>query len=360
MVHDKKKKPKLAGNGAGPPTGSTLSQSDKVTIERWNKLHHIGRMSVQTLQGKAEETDARLQQQEELIKNQLEDLDKQQRQLYEQQWLIQEQAEQIRVLLHQQKILIRECKTAGISIPISTPDPSPLTTPLAKMSSSSSSASPVSSANVPRSSDRVDKPAPAITSSSSSKQLPPVVCPLPPPSRVEPPAQPPPHHPKLAPPLHSSVTAIRPRPLNTYPTLQPRIISAPQPQPMNFQPPQPVSLPHSYGYSTQQQPVPNRSPSYIPPPYPAPNTGLAAQGMAGFNTSEFFSPLTSRDLMELTSKEVQKLSPFESNSVGGFDPPFPEDLDNFFPLPMGCGAGYGVGVPEDELSVTIPPPGAVA
>ena len=279
MVHDKRKKPKLSGNGAVSSTASTLSQSDKATIERWNKLHHIGRMSVQTLQGKAEEADARLQQQEELIKSQVNDLDKQQRQLYDQQWLIQEQAEQIRVLLHQQKILIRECKTAGIPIPISTPDPSPLTTPLSSIAklTSSSSSSPVSSANVPRCSDRVDKPA---TTSSSSKQMPPIVCPLPPRSHTEPPAQPPPpHHPKLAPPLHSGVVAARPRP---YPTLQPRII---QPQAMNFQPPQSVSLPHSYGYPTQQpvQPLPNRSPGYIPPHYPAPNTGIT-QGMASFNT----------------------------------------------------------------------------
>lgn len=74
---------------------------------------------------------------------------------------------------------------------------------------------------------------------------------------------------------------------------------------------------------------------------------------------DFFAPLTSQDLMELTSKEVQKLSPFEPNSVGGFDPPLLEDLDNLFSLPMGCGAGYGVGVSEDELTVAIPPPSAV-
>ena len=71
--------------------------------------------------------------------------------------------------------------------------------------------------------------------------------------------------------------------------------------------------------------------------------------------SQVFSPLTSEDLMEMTSKEVEKLSPFAPNSVGGFDLPLPDDLDTLLNLPSGCGAGYGVGVNEEELTIPIPP-----
>ena len=80
-----------------------------------------------------------------------------------------------------------------------------------------------------------------------------------------------------------------------------------------------------------------------PPPLPAPS-----------DFSSVFSPLTSKELMELTSQEIHNLSPCDPHSVGSFNPPF-EDLDNFFSLPTGCGAGYGVGINEDELQVTIPP-----
>ncbi len=75
-------------------------------------------------------------------------------------------------------------------------------------------------------------------------------------------------------------------------------------------------------------------------------------GTTDYNT--LFNPLTSKELLELTSREIRNLSPCDHNSVGSFNTAF-DDLDNFFSLPTGCGAGYGVGIADDELHVSILP-----
>ena len=61
-----------------------------------------------------------------------------------------------------------------------------------------------------------------------------------------------------------------------------------------------------------------------------------------------FSPLTSSEFKEL---ERQSLSTYSTNPMAAFDP-FPDDLDNIVNiaggLPTGSGAGYGVGVLEED------------
>ena len=61
-----------------------------------------------------------------------------------------------------------------------------------------------------------------------------------------------------------------------------------------------------------------------------------------------FSPLTSSEFKQL---ERQSLASYSTNPMAAFDA-FPDDLDNIVNiaggLPTGSGAGYGVGVLEED------------
>ena len=97
--------------------------------------------------------------------------------------------------------------------------------------------------------------------------------------------------------------------------------------------------------------------SYPPGPVPVqtrpPPPGDHALPYCG-PPAEFFSPLTSKELVELTSQEMRKLSPYAPQSIDSFVPPLQDDLEKMFNGPTGFGAGYGVGISDDELSVSIP------
>lgn len=393
-VSDKQKKKYREG-------GSPLSESDKSVLEHWNKIQQtLLNRSKEQAGGRTDHTNMEefFQHQELLIKEQSEQLDKQQCQIMEQQRRLQQQTEQIRVLVHHQKVLIRECKASGMKIPLSTPNPSPLTPPFSNLSPNLTS-KPAQPLTVNSSVGGGARPRPSSSSSSSNNNksnkdlLPPnVIKPNlpnmgtsspPPTSMVAPPLTTPSQSMALPPKnVHSETSTVitvtpptnsvksMPHPQIPYQSLPPP--SLPQPHPSiplapplmypnslsqyhhHVPPPSQVSMTTSdymmSQYTSQQQAPPpeqqdpmmqyiNQQPQL--PPFTAPDF------------SGVFSPLTSKELMELTSQEIHNLSPCDPNSVGSFNPPF-EDLDNFFSLPTGCGAGYGVGISEDDLRVTIP------
>ena len=340
---------------------SPLSESDKAALEHWNRI-----ALNQSKRGLSKSAEEYLFQQEELIREQNEYLNEQHYQLMEQKRHIQKQTEQIRQLIKQQKILIRECKAAGIAISISTPEISPLTPPLAPPlkgvpcnTSTAMAASDVSgtltipSVNNPR---IVSVKVP----SSLVQQLTPAPPTIPQAPKLQQhmdsqqehllpkPSQPP----QSIPSVLSSTPAPPPPQAPPPPYIPPApLLSTAQSSLVSFQPPPPVP-PTMMSYP---QPLP---PSYMPPYMQrvVPMGGMSDPALHHQRDfSQVFSPLTSEDLMEMTSKEVEKLSPFASNSVGGFDLPLPDDIDTLLNLPSGCGAGYGVGVNEEELTIPIPP-----
>ena len=375
-----KKKPKI---------NSPLSEADKSVLEHWNKIQQtlLSRAKERIGNTKSETSmEEFFQHQELLIKQQSEQLDKQQSQIMEQQRRIQQQTEQIRILVHQQKILIRECKASGIKIPLSTPNPSPLTPPFSN--SSPNLGKPQTSVSV---NSIASKPAimshaeqqvtnkrdkfvnsPLIANSKSPNPHPPAPLIAPPPVTRVVPSQALPIV-TTSPSTRVTVTS-HPHPPVTYPTPPPSL-----PQSLPQPPPPPVayipssnSLPQGGQFNPPHlSQVSLRSPDYLPPycstslgsvqlpqpPDPSlqyfdPLNNPPLPGPADF--SDVFSPLTSKELMELTSQEIHNLSPCDPNSVGSFNPPLPDDLDNFFNLPTGSGAGYGVGITDDELQVAIP------
>lgn len=338
---------------------SPLTEGDKLALEHWNKI-----ALNPPRKGLSKNAEEYLQQQEELIKEQAEYLNEQHYQLMEQKRLMQKQSEQIRLLIKQQKVLICECKAAGITISLSTPEISPLTPPLAPplksspcntgtLTTASSNASTLTTAcsNKPRlvnlkaASSHVkqqsSQPTPAIQQPQQLKAL-----------QSEPllPKQPQP--PLSLPSVLSSTPALPIRPAPPPPYIPPSsTLNTSQSSLVSYQPPPPAP-PTMMSYP---QPLPT---SYMAPYMPGvmPIGGMSDPALHHQRDfSQVFSPLTSKGLMELTSKEVEKLSPFAPNSVGGFDLPFPDDLDTLLSLPSGCGAGYGVGVNEDELTIPIPP-----
>ena len=349
---------------------SPLTDSDRTALEHWNKLAVAVSNTTKKKGQETEEILSLQQQQELLIKQQSEQLEKQQKQMVEQQRRIQQQSEQIRQLVHHQKVLIRECKAAGIKIPLSTPNPSPLSqaglvsSPLTNASITTVKLTPPVQPHPlpvvkphpfpvqshpppfdPGSLIRTDVPVSPVNNStvtnhqSSSippatathainyQNQPPVVAP---PPTVAPPAA-------IAPPT-SSITYQLPvpsystmLPTDSYPPLGP-----------------PLPLPHSPpDFMSSYIPVLPAQPSVPPPDHSVPYCGPPA---------EFFSPLTSKELVELTSQEMRKLSPYIPQSIDSFVPPLQEDLEKMFNVPPGgtFGGGYGVGISDDELTVTVP------
>ena len=88
------------------------------------------------------------------------------------------------------------------------------------------------------------------------------------------------------------------------------------------------------------------------PAYP-PSDGLRTS-TSPMMTNYPFSPLTSSEFHKL---ESQNLSQYSPGVVSTYEP-FPDDLDsilNIAEFPMGSGAGYGVGVMEEEIMARAPP-----
>ena len=288
--------------------------SNEAVLEHWNRIQQSN-INRRLGRGPAEEV---LKQQELLIRQQAEELDKQQQQLAEQQQHIQQQTDQIRMLIHQQKILIRQCKASGIKLPLRTPDPSPLTTP-SSPALTPSGTKMVNSAHSPSTTPTTTLTLPNSTLShlsyssscrhSPSYQQPTLSC--------------------------SSMVSLAASLLTVTSDNSTTITSYPPPL-------------YNMGGSTHDYvPYPSVDPSmsqYMMPTQPP--------------THEFMQPLTSKDLTELTSREVRKLSPYDPNSVGSFVPPLPEEFDNILDIDLplvGSGAGYGVGINDEDLHLTIPP-----
>ena len=332
-------------------------------MEHWNKIQQQVAMNPSTRRLVSKEGREEFNQQELLIRQQAEHLDKQQKQIIEQQRRIQQQAEQIRILVHQQKILIRECKASGIKIPLSTPSPlttAPLAvsaTPLASTATTPTNSKPQSQVSIKSELPKKEQSSSqckinVATTSSTNNLLPHPPAPLPPP-------QPHPliYQHSLPPPPHPSSLSVEP-PVSSLPKMQhnSQVTYPMTPPTIPYVPPPTSLLPDNYPIP----PMPSRSPDYIGPPYGPPSQGLLAMTTSDPSLQylgpppDFFSPLTSKELMELTSQEVHKLNPYAPQSLGSFVPPLQEDLDNIFNLPTGCGAGYGVGIPDDELHVSIP------
>lgn len=317
-----KKKPKIY---------SPLTEGDKSVLDHWNKIQlaAINNPSRRLIsKGDTEE----FNQQDLLIRQQNHQLEIQQRQMMEQQRRIQQQSDQIRILVHQQKILIRECKAAGIKIPLTTPNPSPnitypqLTPSAATVTANTKVIQTKVEPSLTSSSCKLTSPVHPLLMAPPPHQL---VYQHPPSSHYDPPPTPPLPTLSKLPPLQSVTYSIAP-------------------------PPPPPPYPDSY-------PIPHhihdKSPEFVTP-YPGqgvlPMTP-SEHTLSYFGPSaEFFSPLTSKELVELTSQEVRKLSPFALQSIDSFVPPLQDDMDKFFNLPNGCGSGYGLGISDDELHVTIP------
>ena len=346
---------------------SPLTENDKSVLEHWNKIQLAsfnnpgGRRLVS--KGEVEEQ----YKQELLIQQQSEQLDKQQKQIIEQQRRIQQQAEQIKLLVHQQKILIRECKASGIKIPLSTPTPSPIITPPQLASTSTATSLPLAvskevqgQTNSQQQSQEHTRQQPQQALLQKQEQAKPeqqrdgiAVCSI---------GGPPSHNVSSSLSNHSLSYSLPPptqNSLNLEPSsnasLQqvtyPPPIAPPYAPPTDNNYPMPLMQSTSLEY-TMAPPTYGGGHNSLPVVPPPPTNSSAVQYLPPSN--DFFAPLTSKELMELTSQEVRKLSPFAPQSFGSFVPPLPEDFDNFFNLPNGCGAGYGVGVPDDELQVSIP------
>ena len=375
-VMDKQPKKKLRSN-------SPLSEADKSVLEHWNKIQQTLLNRAKERLGNKVDNNANMeeffQHQELLIKQQSEQLDKQQSQMMEQQRRIQQQTEQIRILVHQQKVLIRECKGAGIKIPLNTPTPSPLTPPFSTLSPGLSRTQSMANSMPPNTTSLVTK-MDSTTATTTTKQLikKPSIVVSPVTTAIDNPpktiAAPPQTTPIIT--TTSPLVTVTSQPHTSYPTnpLPPTQSLTPlsQPLPLPTQPlPLPTqSLPPPVAYipsSPQFHPIPQVSMTtndfmmshyglgpLQDPLIPYVDTSMLPPLPGASDYSSVFNPLTSKELLELTSREIHNLSPCDPNSVGSFNPPF-DDLDNFFNLPTGCGAGYGVGITDDELQVSVIP-----
>ena len=357
-IGDKKKKAKLEIFPPAEPGDSNMSEHDKNVLDRWKRIQQTTRPFVHPIRKLVVKSDqengteggglACSQQQEQLLKQQSEQIEKQQKQITQQQQLIRSQQEKIRLLQEQQKALISECRAAGIKIP------------------------PIISQDVPA----------IITNQHDQLQLP---------TNVHRsggsdviPSQPPPH----PPPQPQAQPPITPaQPINQPPSYP--NISPPNPthaQPLPHHGPQPVKTPpppQSVGGTTMShlpltQPMPPHSVSrQFAPPAQVPVVASTVSPHINLNqttqrlptrtlypTSEgvrttnpmvanfSFSPLTSSELQELESQNLPSYSP---NPVNTYDP-FPCELDSILNItvPTGSGAGYGVGVMEEELPIAHP------
>lgn len=330
---EKKQKIKLepleASSHHDPKLGS-MNDKDKEALDRWKrfqKASQVGR------NGCEEDMEKMVfMQQQQLMRRQIEE---QGHVIANQQKIIHEQHEYIMVLKEQRQTLIRECRQAGLTIP----DLTTLRTPNFPKQQSLSGTS----------SQHFTLPPPSHTS-----------C-IPFPSQTPPP---PAGHPLSQPPP--------PSPAQSLSTSMPK----PHPPPSYPLPPPPPILPHHHH---GHQSVSN----LLPPPPPPPHgpvlcsqqyshSGLSSQPQCTQLTSSAahisthiphhatqstqrtlslvegltFSPLTSSEFRDIEHKDQPP--GYSSLVMRSYD----EELNNILDiagLPTGSGAGYGVGVADDEL-----------
>lgn len=315
-----------------------LTDKDKNTLFRWKGLQQTTRPfihPIRKLVRPGEVPDAvYVEQQEQLIRLQFTEIEKQQKQILGFEKLIKEQNHLISSLKDKHKALVLECQAAGVKLT------SDLLAPI-----NGSSCTPL----------------PPSTSQSSLISSHPIV------------RLPPPHPPTPASPANIfSPPILQPAYSNISPT---NLTPPPGPAPARIPPP--LIRPHHLMDSTPHKTVGSAYPPLNPPHmvrvpnrFPlnqsqmlmtgshsghAQNQGPMSQARQqpyskGVHTSP---PMLIDDLTfsPLTSSELKELEPppgvYPSHSLVTFS----EDLDSILNLSMlsGSGAGYGVGVKEEEL-----------
>lgn len=325
-----KKRPKLDSHHYGDPG---LSDQDKSTLDRWKRIQQTTKPFVHPIRklvakGGHGEGGALvyIQQQEQLLRQQSDHLEQQGKQLAEQQGTIRVQQECIRKLQEQKTTLIRECQAAGIKLPASA----------VEEVSTCTNRNPIDS--------HQNQPLPAQPCTTTPYDNPRVVASRLPPPPSQGPAQPPISPAQLLPqpPIYTTIS----RPNRTPPP--PQLDS--QSLPSAYQ----AALPH--GSIHAQQIAPHPQGPWVSGTSPVNPTSLPATlypSTEGDRTNTLiasvaFSPLMSSELQPTEPQNLPVYSPDQVNTYN----PFTEDLDsilNIEGLPTGSGAGYGVGVWEEDL-----------
>ena len=357
-----KKRPKLEQED-----GESLSEKDKNTLDRWKKIQQTTQPFIHPVT---------LHHHEQIIRQQGEEIERQQQTVSQQQKIIQEQQDQIRVLKDYQQLLIRECQSAGLKIPqiVSTKDPgttvhlipAPPPPPPPSHGGATMMQHPTQVVAQLRSSQGPSLPPPV----SPAQVLSPPLMPQPPPiySSISPsltvtaslPSHPHPPPPHQHPPPH-------PPPMHTV-SVNSKTFAAARPPPQMSS----SQFIHSHGGGGPPVPVLHQSGGgggnpldmaghlhmTSRPPYVVNEVGgrtTSSPMMSNFT----FSPLTSSEFKDIqaAANDRHSLPVYSPNPVASYQPPFPDDFDSILSitgLPTGSGAGYGVGVMDDEL-LTGPP-----
>lgn len=301
---DKKKRAKVEPFLIPDESESGLSDQDKSVLDRWKRIQQTTRPFIHPIrkmvksQGNGAEGMSLV-----YIQQQAEQIEQQHKQIEEQQKVIEEQQEQIRVLQEQKKLLICECQAAGIKIP------------------HFGSQEVIANVNHP--------PQAAIPPQQASRSY----------SGVQPTllhTQPPPLQPPVSPTSVVSVTVNPPPPFTNVSPPNPH---HPLPQPMHMTSPSKSTVSHLQNpHLTTQFP--------LPPSQQASHT-LASYSSTGASTSPMmtnlaFSPLPPAEF----ANDPQNLPSYSPNP---YDSDELDNILNIAGLPTGSGAGYGVGVMEEEL-----------
>ena len=342
---DKRKRPKIEGLPNPDEPECRLSEQDKNVLDRWKRIqlttrpfihpHPVRNLGAHSQGNGADGMSmAYIQQQSDQI-------EQQQRQIAEQKRVIQDQNNQIRVLQEQQKALIYECQAAGIKVPQSVSQDA-----ITAMGHPSQSTLPPKKSGVPYSSAQ---PAPLHPQPPGPPLQQPVTCS--PAQVLSMSMNPPPPFPNISPP-----NARHPPP--PQPMHLPHRTPPPQSTISCLQNPQ-MSTTHFLLPPAQQQTVVSASAAHLSLNQTshvlASKTSYPPNEAIGTSTSPtpanlMFSPLTPG---EFITNEPQNIPSYSPNPYE----PFPDELDNILNiagLPTGSGAGYGVGVLEEELPLNRP------
>ena len=343
--------------------GFDLTDQDVGNLDRWKNLqrstkpfaHPVRKLTRpgQDNVGEAASNEQRLSEENEALKIRL----------VNQHQVIQDQKDQIKVLQEQQAILVRECQISGVKIP------QMVLTEISKQTAIKASAVPSvqnpQTQVIPSSSRTLRIPRPLVSTTlpphaqvisqhlspgqALSPPIPRQMIPnISPTSRTPPPLQslvPPPRH-TLPYPMHPVSSSCNLSPpqnvvMSTVPAYSMPMGRPPPPGPGHFVPPQgqirmPPALVDQHGVHVDS----SQPPLVVPQRPPHMMTGPIRTSSSSLVGDLTFSPLTSSEFKEL-----------ESQNLGSTYDPFPDDLDNILDiagLPTGSGAGYGVGVMEEE------------
>lgn len=335
-----------------------LTDKDKNMLSRWKELQQTTRPfihPIRKLVRPGEVPDAAyVEQQEQLIRLQFAEIDKQQKQILEFEKMIKEQNHLISALRDKHKALVLECQASGVKLASDLLDNyNPINgNSCALLPPSTSQSSCVSSHSLLPPPARLP-PHPPTPASPANVFSPPVLQPAysnisptnvtpppnitPSPSRLPPPLVRPPHPMDPLPgidPAHKTTGS-------TYPQLNPpHMVRGPPPNRYALNQSQMLVTGGHTGHAQNQMEV-------------GPMAQVPISRRQPFKGSQMNPPMLIEDLSfsPLTSSELKELEPppgvYPSHPLVTFN----EDLDSILNLSMlsGSGAGYGVGVKEEEL-----------